>query len=190
MLALTLARVTMAVFGDMKGETMGMWAVRAIASIGALGMAMADRPARAQTITLRDPDLTAELLRVEGYEASADQTRPGENPVLTANDDGLKFGLYFANCDEGKECQSVEFHAGFKNHKLTLETINEWNREKRFVRAYLDKDGDVALSMDVKPGGMERKLFVDHLAIWSSLLAQFEDRAYPPEPDKKPASAK
>lgn len=147
---------------------------------------------RAQTITLREPEMIAELLRVEGYEAEVDTRKDDADPSLSANYDGLKFGLFFWNCEKTRDCQSVEFYAGFKNHQLDLEKLNLWNRERRFARAYLDEEGDAVITMDlnVEPGGLERKLFVDSLNIWSSLLAQFEERAYPSQPDDKAKSAK
>jgi hypothetical protein len=75
----------------------------------------------------------------------------------------------------------VQFYAGFQKHKLDMEKVNLWNREKRFVRGYIDKDGDAVLEMDVnvEPGGLSRQLFVDYLDIWSSLIGQYRARAYP-----------
>lgn len=157
----------------------------------ALAALIYSNAANAQTITLREPEMIAELLRVEGYEATIDPVKPDEDPIITGTKDGVKFGVYFSNCEKGKECQSVELYSGFKDHKLSHESINQWNREKRFVRAYLDKQSDAVLSMDVnvEPGGMERKLFVDNLEIWWSLLSQFEERAYPAEPAKPATSS-
>ncbi len=162
------------------------------------GMAMAlagtlwASAASAQTITLREPDMIAELLRVEGYEATLDKVEAEADPIITGRKDGMVFGLYFANCDKGRSCQSVELYAAFRDHRLDHEKVNEWNREKRFAKAYIDKQALAALSMDinVEPGGMERELFVDHLEIWWSLLAQFEARAFPEEPEKATDSAK
>ncbi|WP_447725414.1 YbjN domain-containing protein [Sphingomonas koreensis] len=140
-------------------------------------------PAAAQTINVRDPELVAELLRKEGYQAKVDPKKEGEDPVITSAASGSTFGLYFYNCDKGKNCQSVQFYAGFEKPKMDLARANAWNRDKRFGRAYLDKDGDAALEMDVniEPGGMPRELFADSLSIWSDLLGEFRTRVYAAE---------
>lgn len=45
-------------------------------------------------------------------------------------------------------------HARFKGYQGDLKFINDWNRTKRFSRAYLDKDGDIVLEaeVDLEPG--------------------------------------
>ena len=45
-------------------------------------------------------------------------------------------------------------HARFKGYKNDLVFINEWNRTKRFSRAYIDKDHDIVLEaeIDIEPG--------------------------------------
>ncbi|HEY0623687.1 YbjN domain-containing protein [Sphingomonas sp.] len=140
-------------------------------------------PAAAQTINVRDPELVAELLRKEGYQAKVDEKKEGEDPVITSAAAGSTFGIYFYNCEKGKNCQSVQFYAGFQKPKMDLARANAWNRDKRFGRAYIDKDGDAALEMDVnvEPGGMPRELFADSLNIWSDLIGEFRTRVYAAE---------
>lgn len=140
-------------------------------------------PAAAQTINVRDPEMVAELLRKEGYQAKVDPKKEGEDPVITSAASGSTFGLYFYNCDKGKNCQSVQFYAGFQKPKMDLTRVNAWNRDKRFGRAYIDKDGDAAIEMDVnvEPGGMPRELFADWISIWSDLVGEFRTRVYAAE---------
>lgn len=140
-------------------------------------------PATAQTMNLRDPELIAELLRKEGYQAKVDPVKEGEDPVITSAASGSTFGLYFYNCTKGKDCQSLQFYAGFEDPKMDLARANAWNQDKRFTRAYLDKKGDAVIEMDVnvEPGGIPRELFVDSLEIWSGLLGEFRTRVYAAE---------
>jgi len=137
-------------------------------------------PAAAQIINVRDPEQVAAMLRKEGYQAKVDPKKEGEDPVITSSASGSTFGLYFYNCEAGKNCQSVQFYAGFQEPKMDLAGVNAWNRDKRFGRAYLDKDGDVAIEMDlnIEPGGIPRELFVDSLDIWSRLVGEFRTRVY------------
>jgi len=140
-------------------------------------------PAAAETINARDPEVIAELLRKEGYQAKVDPKKEGEDPVITSAASGSTFGVYFYNCEKGKNCQSVQFYAGFQKPKMDLKRVNDWNRDKRFGRAYIDKDGDAAIEMDVniEPGGMPRELFADNLNIWSDLIGEFRTRVYAAE---------
>ncbi|MEG3180579.1 YbjN domain-containing protein [Sphingomonas sp. LT1P40] len=137
-------------------------------------------PADAQTLMVRDPQLIAELLRAEGYQANVEPVKAEESPFIRSGAGGAKFDLLFNDCTKGKDCQSVQFYAGFTGTKMTAEKINAWNSKKRFVRAYLDKEGDPILEMDVniEPEGIPRPLFVDYLDIWSRLLGQFRTEVY------------
>lgn len=65
--------------------------------------------------------------------------------------DGLKILLF------NKE-DTMQLYAGFSGAKISLSRINEWNRTKRFTRAYLDKDNDPVLEGDIElTGGVTDK---------------------------------
>ena len=51
-------------------------------------------------------------------------------------------------------------HARFKGYSNDLKFINDWNRTKRFSRAYLDKDKDIVLEaeIDLEPGVSEEAI--------------------------------
>jgi hypothetical protein len=59
---------------------------------------------------------------------------------------------------------------------VPLERINEWNRSQRFGRAYLDKDGDpvIEMDLDLDDGGLSAALFADNLEFWDAVLGKFE----------------
>lgn len=44
---------------------------------------------------------------------------------------------------------SMQLMIGFSGIRVTLNRINEWNKTKRFTRAYLDKDNDPVLEADL-----------------------------------------
>ena len=55
---------------------------------------------------------------------------------------GLRAVLFLQDCREGS-CESLLLYAGFStDNPPSLERVNEWNREKRFSRAYLDEEGE------------------------------------------------
>lgn len=54
---------------------------------------------------------------------------------------GLKMALF-------NKGETMQLYAVF-NGKVTLSRINEWNKTKRFSRAYLDRDDDPVLESDL-----------------------------------------
>ena len=57
-----------------------------------------------------------------------------------------------------------------------LGAINGWNRRKRFVKAYLDEEGDPGISMDLNLdfGGISQTLFQDSLTLWAGQMGAFQ----------------
>jgi hypothetical protein len=59
-------------------------------------------------------------------------------------------------------------------NRPTLQRINAWNQEKRFSRAYLDKDGDPVLESDLRlTDGVTRETVVSFLKIFEISLSAF-----------------
>lgn len=143
----------------------------AIASLGA-------SPALAQQVTAKDPQSVSRALLAAGYQAEVKTDVEGD-PMIVSASSGTKFGVFFYNCTNHLNCATVQFHAAFDmppGKAPSLERINSWNRSQRFGRAYLDKEGDPAIEMDLDldDGGMSQALFVDNLEFWVSVLARFE----------------
>ena len=87
---------------------------------------------------------------------------------------GLKAGLFLMDCKEGR-CGSLQLYAGFNMEKPpTLEWINAWNREKRFSRAYLDKDGYPVLESELDlEGGVTQRAIISFLETFEISLSRF-----------------
>ena len=57
--------------------------------------------------------------------------------------------------------KNLQLYASFKK-KTSLVRINGWNRDKRYTRAYIDKEGDPVLEADLEGGssmGAVKELF-------------------------------
>jgi hypothetical protein len=133
-------------------------------------------PAEAQTVRGQDPGSLVRALQGAGYTAKLGTDKVGD-PMITSGVSGTTFQIFFYNCTDHKECATVTFHSGYDlNSAPSLERMNEWNRGKRFGRAYLDKENDPILEMDVDldDGGLSSALFIDNIEFWSSVLADFE----------------
>lgn len=68
------------------------------------------------------------------------------NAYLIQLSDGLKMRLI-------KRDQSLMLSAAWGGQRVTLSRINEWNRAKRFAKAYLDNDNDPVLESDYELTG-------------------------------------
>src|SRR5688500_1118829 len=108
----------------------------------ALGVACWACPAQAQMVRAQDPDSLVRALQSGGYSALLGTDKVGD-PMVTSGVGGTTFQIFFYNCTDHSECATVTFHSGYDlTDAVSLERMNEWNRTKRFGRAYLDGDND------------------------------------------------
>lgn len=127
-------------------------------------------------VRAQDPRSLVAAMLAGNYKAQLGTDKVGD-PMITSEISGTKFQVYFYNCNAHKDCATIQFHSGYAlQNKPTMDAINQWNRTKRFARAYLDKEGDPILAMDVDldDGGLSRSLFIDNLEFWTSLVPDFE----------------
>lgn len=146
------------------------------AALAATAYAMLPAAAHAQLISAADPAAVAKVLQDKGYRAELTKDSEGD-PLIKSGAEGASFLLLFFNCTKGKNCATVQFYAGFdREGSYSLEKLNEWNRTKRFGRAYRDNEGDPVIEMDVDmdDGGMSKALFEDNVEFWTSLLSSFQ----------------
>jgi len=98
--------------------------------------------------------------------------------LLRVNDGSTNWLIFFYGCDATGRCQDIQFAANVVAGGLSLDRINAWNREQRFVKAYLQTNVDgtpsAVLQFDVllQPGlGAEQ--MNDPTVVWLELLARF-----------------
>jgi hypothetical protein len=70
---------------------------------------------------------------------------------------GETYVVFLGDCKDGK-CESLQFFYGIKydgglkpDEAAAAVIINRWNRDERWIKAYIDQDRDVGLEMDVQP---------------------------------------
>jgi hypothetical protein len=119
----------------------------------------------------------AAWLHDAGYKAEIKQVDKTSEPYIASGADGVSFDVYLDDCKE-KRCASLEFTAGFTLEgglKGGVDKVNEWNRDKRWVRAYLDKDKDPWAEMDVSvTPGRTWEAVDDDFSTWCSMLDHFK----------------
>lgn len=149
--------------------------VLAVAAVAAVLAGAA--PASSGTMVRgQDPDSLVRAMQAAGYTAKLGTDKVGD-PMITSASSGTTFQVFFYNCTNHRDCATVQFHSGYDlKDPVTLETINEWNRTKRFARGFLDKEQDPILEMDVDldDGGLSSQLFTDNLEFWTTVLGEYE----------------
>lgn len=99
------------------------------------------------------------------------------DPKIDGRMHGVKYQIYFYGCKNGEQCTSVQFRAGFtQDNKQTVQHMNDWNVQKRFGKAAIDKDGDATIEMNVNlRGGVCSANFDETVGWWSTVLREFLD---------------
>lgn len=132
----------------------------------------------ATPLSSHEPQSIAQFLQAEGYKAKIDKDGDGD-PMIRSGADGLNFFIYFYGCENHSRCKDVQFSVGFDTADgkgPSLEKINEWNHRWRFSRAFLDKENDPMLQMDVmfSGGEMSQQMFRENLDMWTDVLGKFK----------------
>lgn len=131
-------------------------------------------PAEAQMVSAKDPSSLVAALQAKGFQAQLG-TEDG-SPRIKSGAGGLQFTIFFSNCTNGANCSTVSFVTGFTDVEgVPLATVNAWNQQNRFARAYIDDEQDPMLVMDVDLDhqGIARANFGEYLDIWSSLAPKY-----------------
>jgi hypothetical protein len=117
----------------------------------------------------------AKVLQDKGYKAAVGVDDEGD-PKVTSMAEGVKFTVFFYGCNHTPHCNSLTFQAGFHiEGGLTAEKMNEWNRDKRFLKAWLDKTNDPYGEMDIDAGdGVTTEGLANYVDNWDSAMAEFK----------------
>ena len=132
-------------------------------------------PLAAAAQVLGDPDVIEALMADQGMPVARDIDDYGD-PRITSEVEGVQFAIYFYDC--APVCRSLQFVAAFdRDRNTSLATANEWNRDYRFAKVYVDDEGDPFIEMDVNLAGdgVGRRNFNDLLDGWRRTLADFRD---------------
>ncbi len=120
-------------------------------AVAAVALVLAG-PVSAQSMRER---ITAEqltgLLRDKGMEG---QVNERGNVVVQANNSKIVFFI---------SGQTLQAYFGLRGTSANVNTINEWNKTKRFGRAYIDAEGDPCVELDYD---LEGGVSDDSIKVW------------------------
>jgi len=121
-------------------------------------------------------DDIVDWLQHQHLDAQPDEPRAGGTAtVVRSSVDGTPFAIYLYDCRKDR-CASLQYAASFSNGDgLTLARLNAWNRQSRYIRAYLDRSGRVLgeYDLDIAPG-LDGKALDHSLRRWRSALSRFK----------------
>jgi hypothetical protein len=133
--------------------------VKRLLLAAAVGLSLVGGSAQARPIDEKGMTIEEVVawVKAAGYEPKVAKTDSGERYVSTKTKDGrVNFDVDLYDCDDAGRCRALQFTASFDmDEKVTLEKANAWNRANRYVRMYVDADGDPIFQYDanVAPGG-------------------------------------
>ena len=154
--------------------------MKAFAAISALVMIAG--PAGAQdlpgTTMLKasDPAGVARYLNQLGYRAKLTKDKQGD-PKIETGLGGFNAGLYFYGCEKGADCTSFQFQVGIASDtKLSLEQVNNFNKQYRFSQLSLDEERDPWLYYDLPSGtaGISGDAFAQAVDIYEEQLNKLD----------------
>jgi len=107
------------------------------------------------TVTSTDATQVTRVLSANGYDFGLDAEDDGTPIVKLKVGDGYNAILFFYDDNPGQPgYESLQLYVGFAvDGKISLATINDWNYNYRFARAYLDDDLDPVLESDLDLSG-------------------------------------
>jgi hypothetical protein len=151
-------------------------------AIAGLAVVLSAQPVAARDVpvggmTAQD---VATWLQAAGYSATVkpDPTTPGDQ-IISSTISGTNYDIYMYACTSGR-CRSLQYAAGWNigagdSSGITAKILS-WNREKRYIRAYLSESGKSywgEYDIDIYPGGTYELL--DHsLERWGSVISDFK----------------
>jgi len=119
-------------------------------------------------------DETVAWLRRAGYPATP-HPEDGVHPYVSSKLGTADFAVRLYDCKTGGRCASLQFTAGFDlANGLSLDRVNAWNMEKRYVKAYLDDERDPFAGYDINLSpGVTYEALDDAFLLWRSFLPDF-----------------
>ena len=132
-------------------------------------------------------EVMGEILDNEGFEYTIDTDGAGDPKIdIEPGDTGAKsIEVEYYNCaGRNHNCEDFLLKAKFKPSRgATLKVINEFNRENRWVRVYLDDDNAPMVEMDINAdGGLGKKSLGILVGLFFSVTRDFAEAIKPAAP--------
>jgi hypothetical protein len=123
----------------------------------------------------------AKVMQQKGFRAEISTDKDGD-PTIASADSGLKFDVYFYNCDKQavKSCKVVQFVRGVDlDNGTSMKVINDWNSDRLYGTAWLDDENDPYLGITLTfAGGVTEEHLAETLLIFTTNMGRFNKSLY------------
>lgn len=155
-------------------------AILAAVAVMALAAPAVASPAPAPVQTATDPGVSIEAVRAwltsKGGEVSAVNRQDGETWISVV-DGPLTWAVFFYSC-QADVCGDIQYAASFSNPTITQAMVNDWNRDRRFLKAFFapgqaggDQTAVVQYDVLIHEGDVEQ--LTDPTALWVEMVSAF-----------------
>jgi hypothetical protein len=118
------------------------------------------------------PSDIVSLMQDSGYCADMTRLDNGCTAILSSAA-GFNFSIYLYGGGDRDRITNLQFSSAFGD-KVSLEQVNKWNREKRFLKAYADAEGELCVEWDVVVSFVTPAAIKECLGWWEMLLGQVD----------------
>lgn len=135
-----------------------------------------DKPAPPGKVSTANPHTIAAFLQKEGYQAKL--VTDEDTPYIESAAAGAKFYIYLENCKQKQDCQDLMFRSSYdrkEENPVKVDAVNKFNADHRWGRAYLDKESNPVLELDVlfTDQLIDEKMFGEAISVWVETLGKF-----------------
>lgn len=135
-------------------------------------------PAAAQQVLASNPQSVIDYFFQAGVPAQLTTDSVGD-PLVEFRVDADTYQVFFYDCTDNSDCLALQFYTGYRvDGDVTLDIINGWNMDRRFVRAYMTDEGAARIEMDIATGadGVSQRDFGELYNLWLESVRLFEER--------------
>jgi len=121
-------------------------------------------------LDVMSPQQVAQAVMEAGYRAQIEKREDGDY-VIRSMASGYKCNIFCYSLGGNPErVASLQFHCAFGDLKPSMDKVNAWNRQKRFVKVYVDSDGDAGFEMDVSLRGVSTAYVKNCMERWDAII--------------------
>ncbi|NRT57212.1 YbjN domain-containing protein [Sphaerotilus uruguayifluvii] len=144
-----------------------------VAGLAAFAMAVPGMSGAVELVTAKFPQTIFQIAR--GYGSAELSKDASGDPRIIGRINGIKYGIYFYGCTNGENCVDIQFLSSWSGASVSQSDMNDWNRTRRFGKAYLDREGDPVLEMSVNlDQGVTKENLEKTFEWWSRITTQFK----------------
>jgi hypothetical protein len=107
-----------------------------------------------------------------GQKAKLDYDTVAKDSTVTVTSADGTWSMYFYNCS-GERCKSLQYAAGWSSAPPTVAQVNDWNNNRRFLRAYRTPSDAVFAEYDLDINSGTWGALDYSLERWNKQLAVF-----------------